>query len=107
MWESNIKVLGPSRFMCFDFDGLSQKGNYETWGVAKYMKAVTVTVARCHDKPICKSNSEIEYFLKDKVAMTTFFSKQPNLKSYENPVIVSKSDINPVSLRGDQYTYTA
>ena len=61
--------------MCFDFDGLNQKGNFETWGVAKYMNAVTITIARCHDKPICKSSEEIDYWLKDKVVLATMFSK--------------------------------
>lgn len=88
-------------------EGLFLHGNYETWGVNKYMSAVTITVARCHDKPICKSSAEIDYYLRDKVAMATFFSKQANLKSYTDPIIISKSDINPVSLAPDQYTYTA
>ena len=93
--------------MCFDMDELYMQGNYETWGVNKYMSSITITATKCHDKPICKSASEIDYYLEDKVILGSFFSKQANLKSYTDPVIISKSDINPVPLAPDQYTFTS
>lgn len=71
------------------------------------MGAVSITASKCHDKPICKSTSEIDYWLEDKIVMGSFFSKQANLKSYTDPIIYSKQEINPIPLAPDQFTFTA